>query len=256
MLDAVYSERASRWPGSVVWTHAAEQSAGQNRILPDGCMDLIWSDGRLLVAGPDTSALVVPSSAGSSSTGLRFAPGFAPSVLGVPGHALRDVRVDLDLVWPAAEVRRLTDLVAAAPDRGAALEDVARTRLDGVGPTPSWTDGAVRQLRFGASIAAVAGSLGYSERQLHRRSLDAFGYGLKTLARVLRMTRALDLARAGGALASVAVAAGYADQPHFARDVRLLAGVPITELLGDQADAGGSGAKMSTWLPSGSMRVA
>lgn len=77
----------------------------------------------------------------------------------------------------------------------------------------------------------MAGSLGYSERQLHRRSLDSFGYGLKTLARILRMTRALDHARAGGSLAFVAAAAGYADQPHFARDVKLLAGVPITELL-------------------------
>jgi len=98
----------------------------------------------------------------------------------------------------------------------------------------------VQQLRSGASVAAIAQSLGYSERQLHRRSLDAFGYGLKMLARVLRMTRGLDLARAGGSLASVALAAGYADQPHFARDVKRLAGVSITELLSDQADAGGS----------------
>jgi len=125
--------------------------------------------------------------------------------------------------------------VAAAPDRGVALEDIARMRLrlSVVGPVETWTGHVVRQLASGASVASVAGSVGYSERQLHRRSLDAFGYGLKTLARVLRMSRALDLARSGGELASVAVADGYADQPHFARDVKALAGVPITELLGD-----------------------
>jgi AraC-like DNA-binding protein len=240
MVDAVYSERPSTVAGGVVWTHTSAPSdalsPGQNRILPDGCMDIIWSDGRLLVAGPDTSAVVMAAAAGSSSTGLRFAPGFAPSVLGVPGHLLRDARVDLDVLWPAAEVRRLTELVAAAPDRGAALEAVARTRLREIDPTASWTDGAVRQLRSGSSVAAVADSMGYSERQLHRRSLDAFGYGLKTLARVLRMTRALDLARSGADLATVAVATGYADQPHFAREVKVLAGVPITELLPARTD--------------------
>jgi AraC-like DNA-binding protein len=232
MLESVYSERPSALPGGVVWTQSAQPASRPGRILPDGCMDLIWSGGRLLVAGPDTSAVVTPAGGPSSSwTGLRFAPGFAPSVLGVPGYALRDTRVDLDELWPAAEVRRLTDLVASAPDAGVALEATARTRLGGNGPTASWTDAAVRQLRAGSSVAAVAGSVGYSERQLHRRSLDAFGYGLKTLARILRMTRALDLARSGEELASVAMATGYADQPHLARDVKMLAGVPITALL-------------------------
>jgi len=79
-------------------------------------MDLIWSDGRLLVAGPDTSAQIVQSGVGSGCTGLRFAPGFAPSVLGVPGHVLRDSRVDLDALWPSAEVRRMTDLIASSSD--------------------------------------------------------------------------------------------------------------------------------------------
>jgi len=203
-------------------------------------MDLIWYDGRLLVAGPDTSAEVVHVNAGSTFTGLRFAPGFAPTVLGVPGYVLRDMRVELGALWPSADVRRLADLVDSAPDRGVALEDAARLRLGGAGPVAQWTAHVVRQLGSGAPVAAVAGSLGYSERQLHRRSLDAFGYGLKTLARILRMTRALELVRSGGALASVAVAAGYADQPHFARDVKLLAGVPIRELLADQGEVPGS----------------
>jgi len=38
----------------------------------------------------------VHAGAGASFTGLRFAPGFAPSVLGLPGHVLRDTRVELD----------------------------------------------------------------------------------------------------------------------------------------------------------------
>ena len=236
----MYTERPSTLPGGVIWTRTPEPAATLNRVLPDGCMDLIWYDGRLLVAGPDTSAEVVHVNAGSTFTGLRFAPGFAPTVLGVPGYVLRDMRVELGALWPSADVRRLADLVDSAPDRGVSLEDAARLRLGGAGPVAQWTAHVVRQLGSGAPVAAVAGSLGYSERQLHRRSLDAFGYGLKTLARILRMTRALELVRSGGALASVAVAAGYAAQPHFARDVKLLAGVPIRELLADQGEVPGS----------------
>ena len=66
---------------------------------------------------------------------------------------------------------------------------------------------------------------------MRRRSLAAFGYGPKTLQRVLRFQRALGLARSGMALADVAQAAGYADQPHLANEVRVLAGMPVRALL-------------------------
>jgi AraC-like DNA-binding protein len=85
----------------------------------------------------------------------------------------------------------------------------------------------VRALDAGRDIGAVAAMLGITARQLHRRSLDAFGYGPKLLARVLRMHRALRLARAGTPLAETAARAGYADQAHLSRDVKALAGVPL-----------------------------
>lgn len=87
-------------------------------------------------------------------------------------------------------------------------------------------------LDAGRSIAATADRLGLSARQLHRRSLTAFGYGPKTLARVLRLQRALALARAGVPFAETAARSGFADQAHLARDVRELAGMPLGELLG------------------------
>jgi len=41
MLDAVYSERPSVWPGAFVWSRNAEPAGASTRVLPDGCMDLI-----------------------------------------------------------------------------------------------------------------------------------------------------------------------------------------------------------------------
>lgn len=84
----------------------------------------------------------------------------------------------------------------------------------------------------GRPVAATADELGLGARQLHRRALTAFGYGPKTLARVLRLQRALGLVRQGVPYAETAARAGFADQAHLARDVRQLAGVPLWELLG------------------------
>jgi transcriptional regulator GlxA family with amidase domain len=86
-------------------------------------------------------------------------------------------------------------------------------------------------LGAGRPVAATADELGIGARQLHRRSLAAFGYGPKTLARVLRLQRALTLARSGLPFAETAARAGFADQAHLARDVRELAGMPLTDLL-------------------------
>jgi AraC-like DNA-binding protein len=237
----VYRERAARTsPGAVVWSRERTTDAVADvRVLPDGCMDLIWTDGALLVAGPDTTAKVVSGRAGDSYVGLRFASGTGPGVLGVPAVEVRDLRVPLEAVWPARPARELAERIGEATDRAAALEAVATAR-------PSQPDriahGVLRGLRGGMSVGALARELAVSERQLRRRCLDAFGYGPKTLDRVLRLERALDLARTDAPFAQVALVAGYADQAHLAREVRALTGVPLGRLLADErADASAAG---------------
>ncbi|MDA8370169.1 MAG: helix-turn-helix domain-containing protein [Nocardiopsaceae bacterium] len=228
----MYRERTSPQVfGAVVWYGTSPGESRTQRVLPDGCMDLIWIGGTLLVAGPDTTAHLAEWVPGRDYVGLRFAPGTAPAVLGVPAHELRDQRVPLADMWPAARVRRLTDQLAHTADAGAVLEEVAVRRLGENPPGDAPVLSAiVDRLRAGSAVAATAQATGLSERQLHRRCLAAFGYGPKTLARILRMNRALGMVRAGVPIASAAAAAGYADQPHLTREVKILAGAPITEL--------------------------
>ncbi|MGW1675159.1 helix-turn-helix domain-containing protein [Streptomyces sp. NPDC002324] len=229
----MYAERASRLgDGAVVWTNAPDgpRGAGPARVLPDGCMDLLWNDGRLLVAGPDTRAYV-PAGHPSGWAGLRFSPGTAPAFLGVPAHELRDRRVELADLWSPAVVRRLTVRVNAARDPASGLEEVVLGRAAEVGRPDPVLRQIVADLDAGRTVAATADRLGLGARQLHRRSLVAFGYGPKTLARVLRLRRALALARDGLPFAETAARTGYADQAHLARDVRELAGLPLGELL-------------------------
>jgi AraC-like DNA-binding protein len=194
-------------------------------------MDLIWIDGRLLVAGPDTGPHLAAPAPGRSH-GLRFASGTAPALLGVPAYELRDQCVPLDALWPADRVRRLTDQVADAPDRGAALESLTRTLAAGAAPPDPLAATVTALLDTGHTVAGTAHRVGLGPRQLHRRSLHAFGYGPKTLARVLRFQRALTLARAGVPLAAVAARVGCADQAHLAREVRELGGGTLGVLRG------------------------
>ena len=224
----MYEERPSRLPGAVVWHRRPAPSTQPQRVLPDGCMDLMWYGDRLMVAGPDAAAWMSPIPAGVHSTGLRFPPGTGPSVFGLPAHELRDRRVPLEDLWPAGEVRRLAEQVFEAADQGVALERIAAGRR----PVPDrLIDEIVTRLRCGATVAGTAEAVGLGERQLHRRSLAAFGYGPKTLERILRLHRALDLAHRGVPFAAVATTAGYADQAHLAREVKALAGVPLGALI-------------------------
>ncbi|MDQ4020551.1 MAG: helix-turn-helix domain-containing protein [Actinomycetota bacterium] len=83
-------------------------------------------------------------------------------------------------------------------------------------------------------MAATADALGWTERTLHRRCRDAFGYGPSVLRRILRFRLALRLAGQGASFSATAVRVGYADQAHLAREVRALAGVPLGQLVEDQ----------------------
>ncbi len=224
-MNVAYDERAStRLPGAFVWRRVGDGTP--SRILPDGCIDLLWDGETITIAGPDTTAHVFDEPGGNVLHGLRFAPGWAPATIGVPAAELRDQRIALDAVWSSAAVRRMADRLATSADPGRVLE------LVGAAPDDrALLDAIAARARRGDAVDDIARDVGFSARQLRRRCVDAFGYGPKLLARIFRMRRALELAEAGTPLAHVAAAAGYADQPHLARDVRDLAGVPIGALL-------------------------
>ncbi|MGW7428764.1 helix-turn-helix domain-containing protein [Streptomyces sp. NPDC054861] len=228
----MYEERPARVDGAVLWTRVLGPGPGaEHPVLPDGCMDLLWCDGRLLVAGPDTRAYV-PEGTVAHYAGIRFAPGDAPALLGVPADELRDRRVALGALWGEARARRLGERIAAAPDPAAALEELAvRRAADAPAPDPLLRE-VVRRLNAGRTVAETSEAVGLGTRQLHRRSLDAFGYGPKTLARILRLQRALALARTGLPYSEAALRAGCADQAHLARETRALTGTTLSALTG------------------------
>ncbi|WP_242676791.1 helix-turn-helix domain-containing protein [Rhodococcus sp. ABRD24] len=211
-------------------------------------MDLVWRDGEVMVAGPDTGPIAVSASP-LPSVGLRFPPGLLPHLLEVPAEQLRDSRIPLvDVVGR----RMAAPLAGVDPTIAAAMfEDFGRSRLAVLGPVDPVVTVVATMLGAGTSVADVAAATDLSTRALHRLGTRSFGYGPKTLAGILRLQRARDLAGLGIPSAAVAAECGYVDQAHLIRESRRLTGRPFGEIRQP-----GSGANRSTALPSGSTRLA
>ncbi|OZM78508.1 helix-turn-helix domain-containing protein [Pseudonocardia sp. MH-G8] len=205
----------------------ADAPAGVQQVLPDGCMDLVWTGRELLVAGPDTGPHPAQREPGDVGAGLRFAPGRLPALLGVPAIEVRDQRVPLEAVRP-----ELARRARARLEQGHSPVPVLLALTAALPGSPA--EAALRvvttHLDAGASARATADRLGWTERSLHRRCLAAFGYGPAVLRRVLRFRRAAALLYDGVPIAQAAAVAGYADQPHLSREVRALAGVAPSQL--------------------------
>ncbi|MBP2558882.1 hypothetical protein J2857_001633 [Neorhizobium galegae] len=239
MRAGTYRERPADGPLSRlfcrVWSHHLPQEfEGQIAVVPDGCSDLIWAGGQLMVIGPDRTAAFPALRPGEIIFGLRFRPGAALRWLDVPlselvGRAvpLREFRDDVRTIEErlagencAMERRRLLKAWAAGEASLAAEpQHLAGTLFEELG----------RGMLHGSSATQALG-----ERTLRRRSHDHFGYGPKTLERILRLQRFLRMVRqpASGNLALLALEAGYADQAHMTRDVKDLTTLTPREIRG------------------------
>ena len=226
----------TEWPAPValrdavacLWAQVIDSSAERSGlVLPDGCTDLVWEQGRgAFVAGPDTGPVVTTMAAGTMVLGVRFRPSAGGPALGIPLSELRDQRADLADLRPA-QARQLTSTLDPEVAAAQMLDLTAALLADGA-PDPVVTR-AARLLRDPAARAEdVADEVGLSLRQLRRRCQAVVGYGPKTLQRVLRFRRFVSRVDARPEvldLAALAAEAGYADQAHLTRECGRLSGL-------------------------------
>jgi AraC-like DNA-binding protein len=203
----------------------------EQRILPDACVDLIWSGERLTIAGPDTRFRVVALAPGARVVGVRLRPGTAGAVLGLPASELCDAVPDAADVLGRDVADSLLDALATGANPHALLVRSIEQRGRS-GPDPLVHAAAAALDRPRVRVATVAAELGLSTRQLQRRVSDAVGYGPKMLARVLRFRRLQALPPAP--LIELALEAGYADQAHMTAEVTQLAGLSPVRFLKDR----------------------
>ncbi len=218
-----------------VWTYRLpDRDVGPVVVVPDGRIDLRWVEGRLSVDGPHREAMAEMLAPGALVVGVTFQPGAAPRWLGLPASDIADRCVALEDIW-GGEARRLAEWAGEARTPAGIARRLEMALGDRAAAGPA--DAEMRRV-FAAlagatatpipDVAAVAARLGLGERTLRRRCHAAFGYGPKTLARILRFQRFLRLAyrcQGEAALARCAGEAGYADQAHLSREARRLSGL-------------------------------
>lgn len=205
------------------------------RVVPDGCVDLVWLKDELVVVGADTGPVMfAPTGGGEPVSGIRLRPGAAGAVLGIPASEVRDARVPAAAVWPEFAVALGEALTLADPANR--LDVLARAVLQRKGERDGLVAAAASRLAVpSARIGTVAADLGVSERHLHRRTVAAIGYSPKTLQRVARLRRLIAMSEHSSRLplAHRAAAAGYASQAHMSDDVRRLTGLTPVRFLED-----------------------
>lgn len=216
-------------------------------VLPDGCIDVIVRvdrGGEARVVGTMSQAVV--SAAGAAQmAAVRFRPGGAAAMMGLAAVELTDRTEPLAAL--GAMGRELGAALEHTTDRGggsvsslttgralAAMERWMLGRLSSVRAPEPLVAHAVTRL-FGAaapSTSELAEELGVSRQHLRRLCLRHVGLAPKELGRVARLQRTVDHLQRFPAheLARAAIALGYFDQAHMARELRLLAGVSATQV--------------------------
>ena len=228
---AVAAAVACTWQGVAGWPRPM-------RLLPDGCLDLVWDGHHARAVRPAARPVRRPVGETAIVTGIRVRPGWAAAVLGMPARDLPDVAPLADFWSPLAARRLQTALEAVttpAECRALLTTAVARRLADSTGPHPAVL-GAVSLLGEPTATASdAARCTGLSPRQLRRLFDHHVGLPPKALQTILRFQRFRAWGQAAGQerilLGRAAAECGYFDQAHLCRDCARLAGVTPSILL-------------------------
>lgn len=215
------------------WSLQVRGESPSNRVLPDGCVDILLSKHNaqpvaLTVVGLMTVPFIVPVQPGNWFLGVRFRPGmgsaFIPEVA-----ALTNKSEPLESFW-GARARLLLNRLAESTSLEEMVQ-VIEPELRPLEPADA-LDRALSQLSPGnLEVCRLASDHGMSPRHFRRRCQVRSGVSPKLLSRIIRFQRAVQ--RIGGMKdteakpnwAHFAAAGGYYDQAHFIREFQAFSGV-------------------------------
>ncbi len=187
------------------------------------------SVGYAIVGGPRAGFYVRDISRPVRSVGAELYPGAAELLLGVPADELAGTHTPLEDLWGAvarqARERLLeADGVSGRLDLFESLLAARLPRARGLHPAVAQ---ALERFAVNAPVRDVVTASGYSHRRFIALFRRAVGLPPKLYCRVLRFQGALDrvASEPASSWVELALTAGYADQPHFSREFRELAGL-------------------------------
>jgi AraC-like DNA-binding protein len=238
-----------------LWASQGAPAHSRERVVPTGTLELFVGlagvEGRIHgaagrdqwfagsgsgagVAGAYRRPFMFDTHEDASVVGVHFRPGQAGVVLGVPPGELMDRHVDLEDLWGrrAGELRERLCAARTTSERFAILEAALVSRLDARRVHPAVTYAIDVLARPQVRVGEIAKVAGLTQRRLIELFTAAVGITPKRFGRVLRLHRAIALAR-GAALdwTRVAHQCGYYDQAHLIRDFRELAEMTPSDLM-------------------------
>ena len=237
---------------------AAAPSADPERILPDGCTEIVFhlgdpfdqhhSDGTAerqplaLLVGQMRRHLMIKPTGRVRVLGVRFWPGGAYPFLALPQHEIAGKVIALDAIWGAI-TRELHSRIADAATPAASVRQIETILLARLNNFRHPDDGVMQAigliLRSGGCVPveSLAEDLGIGLRRLDRTFNTRVGLTPKTLCRIVRFQRVfklLEQKETGRDWVRIALDCGYYDQSHFIKEFNAFAGVGPTSYFARQ----------------------
>jgi hypothetical protein len=176
------------------WRHSASSMPTTIRVIPDGCVDLVWvNDQAPHVAGPMTKPVLYAIEAGTEIVAVRLRPGVAQRLLGESAKALLNQDIPLRDLWPGHRAEPWAEVITKRSETAklAAIAEAVSARLgtEGDGRFDDFVMHAAVWMAAHpcASLDGLSGLSRLSERQIRRRFDEAIGFGPKKLQRILRL---------------------------------------------------------------------
>jgi AraC-like DNA-binding protein len=224
----------------------SESSAtGAHRVLPDGCVDLMFDRNSALLVGPMTRAVIAPIFGHTEMLGIRFRTGVVSALSAIQAHDIKDaviplqeagirLALDHDQIFERSGLAERANLLmpalvshlAARPSRDRAVRAAVESWIRAAGSQPL------------SPVHAVARHVGVSERGLERRFAACVGYTPAQFRRLVRFRAALRLSRSAQSWVDIATQCGYSDQAHLSRDFREFASMTPTAWAAEQNRVG------------------
>jgi AraC-like DNA-binding protein len=227
---------------------APAQSASPERILPDGCPEIVFhlgdpfdqynSEGTTerqplaLLVGQMRRHLLIQPTGRVRVLGVRFWPGGAYPFLTIPQDEIAEKVLALDSIWGTI-THELHSKIAdsATPTEGVRhVETTLLSRLNGFRRHDDAVLKAIAQiLRSGGRqpVESLAEILGISLRKLDRTFNTRVGLPPKTLCRIVRFQQVFKILERGEISrdwAQNTLDCGYYDQAHFVKEFREFTG--------------------------------
>lgn len=223
-------------------------SPGQERILPDGCTEIVFHladpfdqhnpDGTTerqplaLLVGQMRRHLVIQPTGRVRVLGVRFWPGGAYPFLTLPQSEIADRVIALDSIWGSV-TRELQSRIAGARTPAESVRQVERILLARLNQFHRHDDAVFKAIasifKSGGRVPVegLAENMGISLRRLDRTFNTRVGLPPKLLCRIIRFQRVLKMLEeyenSRNSL-QTALDCGYYDQSHFIKEFKAFAG--------------------------------